>query len=642
MAIEYEDFPQPRKGRIEYEEEPTKFDRFLEAAKPEMLQGRAGAVTRGGITGLAGSLGELEKFGAYTVPRAFGFQREPQQLFGRETLFPTTEEVSNVLERVGYKKPPSEFGIYETAGEIGGGLTTAVPALTRLGRGIFSSDIVQGLLGRKTRQAQEQVGAEAARLSGLSAKELAEATSEEQRLLARARAAKEAEIGKVAQQPEQAAAAAERAQRQTGGAIRELAGVRTVEEAGRFRPVPQTPSQVGDFVRQQADTFVTNIKQARNARADELFGQATGNAKAYESLGQFVDTRPLVGQLNSLISKGGTKDYVDSLVRLKDDIGRTRNFEGLEVIRRKLGDAAFGSPEEGYKAISQQFAGDMRETLTQAMRQYSDMIAGGKEGAGAFSRYLDEYKRLSEPLRVYNTRVGRGILETEDVSGQYFAKTGEQIAKQMFDSPENYRKFIDAVGGNKQVTEAAARRFFAGLLEGKTKVADVEKVFKDYRAVLNEMPAVRSELSGRYLETIRRGESVTAAAPRIAERAKEQVKTVEQGFADINKQVSQRMGDIAEAKTIFSDSVQALGSAKPTDILRTFDETVLPKIRAAESKAGRSLITPQNLNLLRNQIEATQRIADQTQRNRIIAGIVATYLVGQNITSRGGQLTGAQ
>jgi hypothetical protein len=102
------------------------------------------------------------------------------------------------------------------------------------------------------------------------------------------------------------------------------------------------------------------------------------------------------------------------------------------------------------------------------------------------------------------------------------------------------------------------------------------------------------------------------------------------------------MGDISEAKTIFSDSVQALGSAKPTDILKTFDDTVLPKIRAAESKAGRALITPENLERLRSQIEATQKIADQTQRNRIIAGVVGTYLVGQNITSRGGQLAGGQ
>ena len=171
MAIEYEDSPQPRKSRIEYEDEPKDFS-----------QTRTGAATRGVITGLAGGLGELEKFGAYTVPRALGMQKEPQQLFGRETIFPTTEEVSTVLEKVGYKKPPADLGLYETAGEIGGAFATAAPALTRLVKGAYGSNLVQGLLGRRTREAQEQVGSEAARLSGLSAKELADASSEEQRL----------------------------------------------------------------------------------------------------------------------------------------------------------------------------------------------------------------------------------------------------------------------------------------------------------------------------------------------------------------------------------------------------------------------------------------------------------------------------
>ena len=147
MAIEYEDSPQPRKSRIEYEDEPKDFS-----------QTRTGAATRGVITGLAGGLGELEKFGAYTVPRALGMQKEPQQLFGRETIFPTTEEVSTVLEKVGYKKPPADLGLYETAGEIGGGLATAAPALTRLVKGAYGSNLVQGLLGRRTREAQEQVG----------------------------------------------------------------------------------------------------------------------------------------------------------------------------------------------------------------------------------------------------------------------------------------------------------------------------------------------------------------------------------------------------------------------------------------------------------------------------------------------------
>lgn len=613
-------------------ERPSLGQRISISAQPEPF-------VRGVVTGLLGGPGELEKFGAYTVPRAFGFQREPQQFLGRETLFPTTEEVSKGLESIGIRKPTTGTG-YETAGEITGGLLSLAPAVTRLGQRVYGSDLVQSLLGRKTKQAQEKVGAEATRLAGLSAEDLASAASEEARLLARAKTAREQQLQRVGAQPAQAAEAAAKAERQAGSAIRELAGVGTRLEAGAFKPIPQTPSQVGNFIREQADTFVTNIKQRRDERAKELFGGLIDDVNVTQAAGKFADTKPVIDKLDDLISKGGTQDYVNSLLRLKDDVSRTKNFEGLEVIRRKLGDAAFGAPEEGYKAIGQQFAGDMRDLLTQSMKKYSDDIAG-KEGGGLFGQYLNEYKRLSEPIRVYSTKVGKGILNTEDVAGRYFSKTGEQIANEMFSSPENYRKFVDAVGGNKQVTEAAARRFFAGLLEGKTSVADVEKVFRNYRAVLSEMPKVADELSGRYLQQLRRAEATQRAAKEVTTRAAETVKSVEQQFKAIDDQVAKRMGDIAEAKTIFSDSVDALRSVDPLKILQTFDETVLPKIRAAESKAGgRQLISPENLKKLREEIQMAQRFADKQRRDRIIVGGLATYLGGQALYSRGSQVIG--
>ena len=56
---------------------------------------KAKALAYGAATGLAGSLGELEKFGAYTVPEFFGLREEGKREnkgFGRETLFPTIKE----------------------------------------------------------------------------------------------------------------------------------------------------------------------------------------------------------------------------------------------------------------------------------------------------------------------------------------------------------------------------------------------------------------------------------------------------------------------------------------------------------------------------------------------------------------------
>jgi hypothetical protein len=351
MARQYFDEPPKTKERVYFDgptEEPPSFgERLRQAAVPELVQGRAGAATRGLISGFVGGPGELEKFGAYTAPRMFGFEAPPQEFLGRETLFPTMTEIQRGLSAVGFPETQRQFKPVEGVSEVLGGFASLAPAAGRTLRSALDTNLVRGLMGKRTKEAQEQLGRQTSELGGTVSRELADIASEEQRLLARARAAQQQRLGQISSQEEAALRAGQKAERAPESALRELAGVRTVEEAGRLRPVPQTPSQVGDFIRQQADTFATNIKAARNTKADQLFSEATEAALQAQQLGRFVDTQPIVKQIDDLIAQGGTKDYMDSLIRLKDDVTRTRNFEGLEVIRRKFGDASFGSPEEG-------------------------------------------------------------------------------------------------------------------------------------------------------------------------------------------------------------------------------------------------------------------------------------------------------
>jgi len=96
---------------------------------------KAKAVGYGAVTGLAGGLGELEKFGAYTVPQALGLQEEGKQekLAGRATLFPTVEEAQKGLAKLDIQKPREEVSGYQTAGEILGGFGTSIPGMVRGG-----------------------------------------------------------------------------------------------------------------------------------------------------------------------------------------------------------------------------------------------------------------------------------------------------------------------------------------------------------------------------------------------------------------------------------------------------------------------------------------------------------------------------
>jgi hypothetical protein len=94
---------------------------------------KAGAAAYGAATGLAGGLGELEKFGAYTVPEFLGV-REPgtrDQFMGRETIFPTIKEAQAGLAKLGIKPPREEVSGYQTGGEILGGIGPSLPGAVR-------------------------------------------------------------------------------------------------------------------------------------------------------------------------------------------------------------------------------------------------------------------------------------------------------------------------------------------------------------------------------------------------------------------------------------------------------------------------------------------------------------------------------
>jgi hypothetical protein len=113
----------------------------LKALKDELGGGdasfgeKAGALAYGAATGLAGGLGELEKFAAYDVPEMLGFREKDKKdtFAGRQTIFPTIEETQKVLGKVGIKKPREDVGGYQTAGEILGGFGTSIPGIVKGG-----------------------------------------------------------------------------------------------------------------------------------------------------------------------------------------------------------------------------------------------------------------------------------------------------------------------------------------------------------------------------------------------------------------------------------------------------------------------------------------------------------------------------
>lgn len=114
------------------------FDKITPAPKESKLpplSERAGALAYGAGTGLVGGLGELEKFGAYTVPELLGLREEGSRdkYRGRETIFPTIEEARKGASYLGIEPPPERVKGYVSGGELIGGLAGALPGALKGG-----------------------------------------------------------------------------------------------------------------------------------------------------------------------------------------------------------------------------------------------------------------------------------------------------------------------------------------------------------------------------------------------------------------------------------------------------------------------------------------------------------------------------
>jgi hypothetical protein len=318
---------------------------------------------------------------------------------------------------------------------------------------------------------------------------------------------------------------------------------------------------------------------------------------------------------------------------LKNDLARTKDFEGLEVIRRRLGDAGFGLPEEGYKAIGQNFSKDMYRDLSGQMKEYSS----------SFGKYLDDYKRLSKNLEAYGTKVGRGIKDTQDSAGKYYSKTAEQVTKDIFSSPEKFGQFVDAVGGNKEIAAAAARRYFSGLAENAKTSEKVADLIKNNRALLQGVKEstgvdIASELTSKYMGQLAKSERRVAEAGGIAKESETAIKELDKQAKNIDEELAGKLKNIESGRTMYSDAMNTLASSEPGRAVRNFDEVVLPKIRDAEAKAGTKIIEESKIDALRTQVHQLDKIADQTKRKLLAAqisggllGVGAAYETGKKV-----------
>ena len=498
-------------------------------------------------------------------------------------------EAQNIAEVYG-AKPMQALPGAAVGGAFAAG-SAALPAILE-GGGAFA-EAVRRATGSPTRQARETAIREATQLAegravgrvpttgALGRLETAEDIARQ----AQARATREAETG-------------------TAG----MPGVRTVTEMGAMRPVPATQAEIGDYIRKQADNFLTAIKSQRDVNADRLMTAARSEATQREQAGDIIQNTPefratikyiddQLGFVSDPTVRAPLETIKKALLQVEKralDEGERRvlalrsgrpleqipetegvptPFRGIEVLRRKLGDAAFGMPtQEGYQAIGQENARKLYGLVSDSMKKY----------APSFDKFLSDYKRLSAPLEVFNTRVGRALVQEAKDAPNYYMTDAAQIANTVFGSRDKTRALIDAFGGNREPVVAAARQFFANQLSGKSADQAAKFLQSDRIRQVTQELGLGDELFKRYVQPV-------ATAERRAAAAGELVKGTAKQREDVTKLVENLKfsppDQVASNAKRLVDYVRVNRLGKPEDVQKA-NQAINDYLQAEDKQAA--------------------------------------------------------
>lgn len=387
-------------------------------------------------------------------------------------------------------------------------------------QGAFSTlakgkEVVEKLFGGDARKAAETLRETAKRLTGEQAK-IANTLAEEYKLKA-----------------EQGERIKGKTEERITKAYTKLPGVTTTTEAGIAKPIPTSKENIGQNIKSYADQISKRLRDVRNANAERIKGNAFDEAARKENQGQFAENTEIfkttMARLDKLIKDTTLPAIKNPLIQIRQAldpkfvdesgivVGKPAKFESLEQIRRFLRDRSFGLPAEGFDAINQQMAGKLGDDVEAIMREFSPNI----------KNFLEQYKKDSEPLRVFQTKIGKA-LTAEQVPGAkgYAVTAAEDIPNKVFKNREGYQALIEAVGGDVKFAENEAKKHFVNELEKiGSDPTKIENFIRENRSMINTTNA--KEMIDKYAklvrESVKRGENAELVSKNLLKAAEKQI-----------------------------------------------------------------------------------------------------------------------
>ena len=292
--------------------------------------------------------------------------------------------------------------------------------------------------------------------------------------------------------------------------------------------IVESDAAIGKRIKDKADDVYSKLKETRSTNAEKNKADAFGFARSREFMGEKIENtkayQDVLNKIDSLLKDKDTGLAVASLDAIKNPLnqirraidpryvdeatgvvmGRPISFQGMEDLRRFLRDRSYGLPAEGFDAINQQKAGKLADAVENVMSEFSN---------GKIDKFISQYRRDSEPLRVFQTKVGKALTD-EQLLGKgvnYATVSAQDIPKAMFKNKENFNALIDALGGDVNAAKSEAQRYFVGQLQGKN-ASQARKFIDDRnnRAMLKETGSY--DIANNYVRQLEQAEKRGATA----------------------------------------------------------------------------------------------------------------------------------
>ena len=268
---------------------------------------------------------------------------------------------------------------------------------------------------------------------------------------------------------------------------------------------PQTPTQIGQSIRNATTPIFENLKKVRSDNAEKFKGEAFGDALNKERAGQKVENtksfKEAITSIDNAIKNPETGLRNVSINEVESQLQKVRraldpvkevdgvstaqpvSFEGLENLRRFLRDRSYGLPAEGFDAIGQKQAGELANAVEKIQREFSPKIA----------KFLEQYKTDSEPLNRFKTKLGEALVGKEEFDMNRFATDPAELANKVFKSETSVKDLMQLLGGDARSAEQFARSVVANKLQDASG-KDIQKFVTSNADWLNQFPQLRQQL----------------------------------------------------------------------------------------------------------------------------------------------------